>query len=48
MVCKDTTMFGRDTTRLFENLKSEGAKKSTYWEIAFKFVQIKSLANAYY
>ncbi len=30
--------------QLFENLKSEGSKKSTYWEIAFKVVQMKFLA----
>ncbi len=30
--------------QLFENLESEGAKKSKYWEIAFKVVQIKFLA----
>ncbi len=24
--------FGRDTVQLFENLESEGAKKSKYWE----------------
>ncbi len=29
--------------QLFENLESEGAKKSKYWEIAFKVVQIKFL-----
>ncbi len=31
--------------QLFENLESEGAKKSKYWEIAFKVVQTKSLAK---
>ncbi len=30
--------------QLFENLESEGAKKSKYWEIAFKVVQMKFLA----
>ncbi len=30
--------------QLFENLESEVTKKSKYWEIAFKVVQIKSLA----
>ncbi len=37
MVCYDRT--------IFENLESEGAKKSKYWEkIIFKVVQIKFLA----
>ncbi len=40
MVCKDRTIFGWDTT-IWE---SEGAKKSKYWEIAFKVVQMKFLA----
>ncbi len=30
--------------QLFENLESEGAKKSKYWEITFKVVQMKFLA----
>ncbi len=30
--------------QLFENLESEGAKKSKYWENHFKLVQIKFLA----
>ncbi len=30
--------------QLFENLESEGAKKSKYWENHFKVVQIKFLA----
>ncbi len=35
--------------QLFENLESEGAKKYIHTEkIAFKVVQMKSLANAYY
>ncbi len=29
--------------QLFENLESEGAKKSKYWEIPFNVVQMKSL-----
>ncbi len=29
--------------QLFEYLESEGAKKSKYWEIAFKVVQMKYL-----
>ncbi len=30
--------------QLFENLESEGAKKSKYWENHLKFVQINFLA----
>ncbi len=36
MVCYDRT--------IFENLESEGAKKSKYWENPFKVVQMKFLA----
>ncbi len=36
MVCYDRT--------IFENLESEGAKKLNIQKIAFKFVQMKSLA----
>ncbi len=32
-------------TQLFENLESEGVKKSKYWEIAFKVVQMNFLAK---
>ncbi len=42
MVCYDWTIFGWNTTIV--NLESEGAKKSKYWEITFKVVQIKLLA----
>ncbi len=31
--------------QLFENLESEGAKKSKYWEITFKVVQKKFLMH---
>ncbi len=37
------TIFGRNTTSLFENMESEGAKKNLNNEkITFKVVQIKS------
>ncbi len=42
MVCYDRTIFGE--IQLFENLESEGAKNLNIEKIAFKVVQMKSLA----
>ncbi len=37
-------MYGLLWLEIWENLESEGAKKSKYWEITFKVVQMKFLA----
>ncbi len=48
MVCKDTTIFGRDKLGYLKIWNLRVQKNLHIEKIAFKFVQIKSLANAYY
>ncbi len=40
MVCYDRTIFGRDTSNLFEYLESEDAKHLNIEKIAFKVVKL--------
>ncbi len=42
MACYDKIIFGRDTTICKSGIW--GAKKSKYWEMTFKVVQMKFLA----